>query len=88
MIFQIYRVIHLLITGAITILISTFFAGGAIGENFTDNPFPYPGWLLPILVWGIGAVLALMPKWIKPGLIISALPVLFFAVLFIFAYYK
>ncbi|MGN7407943.1 hypothetical protein [Sporosarcina sp. SAFN-010] len=42
MVFQIYRVCHILVTGIIVILISTFYASGAIGENYTDNPFPDP----------------------------------------------
>lgn len=82
MIFQIYRVIHILLTGAVTILISTFFASGGLGENYTDNPFPNPQWLLPILVWGVGCVLSFIKKTVIYGLIISFLPILFYMVLF------
>lgn len=82
MVFQIYRVVHILLTGAVTILISTFFASGGLGENYTDNPFPNPHWLLPILVWGIGGVLSFIKKTVIYGLIISFLPILFYMVLF------
>ena len=82
MVFQIYRVVHILLTGAVTIFISTFIASGGIAENYTDNPFPNPQGLLPILVWGIGCVLSFIKKTIIVGLIISLLPTLFFLVLF------
>lgn len=80
---RIYQVFHLLVTGTIVILLSTFFASGGIGENFTDNPFPYPAWLLPIAVWVIGLIFVFNKKTAKYGLIISALPVLFYIVLYI-----
>lgn len=82
MVFQIYRVVHILFTGAVTILISTFIASGGLGENYTDNPFPNPQWLLPILVWGIGAVLSFIKKTVIIGFILSFLPILFYLVLF------
>jgi|GEM_PF-4719603 len=78
MVFQIYRVVHILLTGAVTIFISTFIASGGIAENYTDNPFPNPQGLLPILVWGIGSVLSFIKKTIIIGLIISLLPTVFF----------
>ncbi|WP_432354401.1 hypothetical protein [Sporosarcina sp. A2] len=86
--FQIYRVFHVLVTGIIVILISTFFGLGGIGENFTANPFPDPLWLPPIVVWVIGAVLSFMKRTVKIGLLISALPLLFYIVLFVVAYYS
>ncbi|MDE0581709.1 hypothetical protein ON064_01430 [Planococcus sp. A6] len=73
MVFQIYRVVHILLTGAVTILISTFIASGGLGENYTDNPFPN---------WGIGGVLSFIKKTVIYGLIISFLPILFYMVLF------
>lgn len=88
MVFQIYRVCHILVTGIIVILISTFYASGAIGENYTDNPFPYPLWLIPIAFWMIGAILSFVKRTVKIGLVISALPFLFYIILFIIAYYS
>lgn len=85
--FQIYRIFHLLLTGIIVILLSTFFASGGLGENFTDNPYPYPGWLIPILVWLIGAVLSFVKKTIKIGLVISFLPLLFYIVSIAIVYF-
>ncbi|WP_175989491.1 hypothetical protein [Bacillus sp. Marseille-Q1617] len=76
--FKIYKIIHLILTGIITITISLFIASGGLGENFTGNAFVYPQFLLVIAVWLIGAVLLFNKKRIKYGLIISALPPLFF----------
>ncbi|MGM0898070.1 MAG: hypothetical protein ACQEV0_09225 [Bacillota bacterium] len=88
MIFQLYRVVHLLITGFITIVISTFVASGGIAENYTDNPFPNPQWLLPIFVWAIGFVLSFIKKTTVLGLIISSLPSMFYAILLVTAYFS
>lgn len=70
--------IHLVLTGIITLLISLFMAAGAIGENYTDNYFVDPEFLLLMAVWFIGAVLSFVKKVAKLGLIISALPPLLF----------
>lgn len=76
--FKIYRIIHLVLMGAITIPISLFMAAGAIGENYTDSYFVDPGFLVFILIWLVGAVLSFTRKAAKFGLIISALPPLLF----------
>ena len=76
--FKIFRIIHLVLMGAITIPISVFMAAGAIGENFGDDYFVDPGFLVFILVWLVGAVLSFTKKGAKFGLIISALPPILF----------
>jgi hypothetical protein len=76
--FKIFRIIHLVIMGAITIPISIFMAAGAIGENFGDDYFVDPGFLVFILIWLVGAVLSFTKRGAKFGLIISALPPLLF----------
>jgi hypothetical protein len=76
--FKIYRIIHLAFTGIITITISLFIACGGLGENYTGNAFVYPQFLLVIAVWLIGAVLSFNKKWAKYGLVISAVPTVFF----------
>jgi hypothetical protein len=76
--FKVYRIIHLVITGIITIPITLFIASGGLGENFTGNAFVYPQFLLVIAVWVIGVVLSFNKKMAKYGLIISALPAVFF----------
>jgi hypothetical protein len=76
--FKIYKIIHLILTGIITIPISLFIASGGLGENYTGNAFVYPQFLLVIAVWIIGAVLSFNKKRAKYGLVISALPALFF----------
>ncbi|MCP2036546.1 hypothetical protein L1279_003589 [Planomicrobium sp. HSC-17F08] len=86
--FQLYRICHLLVTGFLVISLSTFFASGAIGENFTDNPYPYPNWLIPIPVWVVGAVLSFIKKTVKIGLVISFLPLLVYIVLLARAYFS
>ncbi|MDG5471305.1 hypothetical protein P6709_06065 [Jeotgalibacillus sp. ET6] len=85
--FQLYRICHHAAIGFVVIVLSTFFAAGGIGENYTDNPFPNPIWLMPILVWLIGAILSFMKKTVKIGLVISFLPLLFYIVLFTIAYF-
>jgi hypothetical protein len=76
--FKIYKIIHLILTGIITITISLFIASGGLGENYTGNAFVYPQFLLVIAVWLIGAVFSLNKKWAIYGLVISTLPTLFF----------
>ncbi|WP_163527207.1 hypothetical protein [Halobacillus ihumii] len=86
--YKIYRIIHLVLTGMITIPITLFVASGGLGENFTGNVFVYPQFLLVIVVWTIGAVLSFNRKTAKYGLIISALPPVFFIGNIIFAFLK
>lgn len=76
--FKIFRIIILVMMGIITIPISIFMAAGAIGENFGDDYFVDPGFLLFILIWLVGAVLSFTKKGAKLGLIISALPPILF----------
>lgn len=76
--FKVFRTIHLVLMGAITIPISIFMAAGAIGENFSDDYFVDPGFLVFILIWLVGAVLSFTKKGAKFGLILSALPPLLF----------
>lgn len=83
--FKIYRIIHIVLTGIITIPITIFMAAGAIGENFTDNYFVDPEFLLFISLWFVGVVLSFIKKTTKYGLIISALPTLFFAGVILFS---
>ncbi|KPL60975.1 hypothetical protein [Rossellomorea vietnamensis] len=83
---RIYRIIHLVITGVITIPITLFLASGGLGENYTGHTFVYPGFLFIIGVWLIGSVLSFSRKSALLGLLISALPALYFIgnILFIF----
>ena len=76
--FKIFRIIHLALMGATTIPISIFMAAGAIGENFGDDYFVDPGFLVFILIWLVCPVLSFTKKSAKFGLIISALPPLLF----------
>ncbi|WLR54693.1 hypothetical protein LC048_20135 [Mesobacillus subterraneus] len=76
--FKIFRIIHLGLMGAITIPISIFMAAGAIGENFGDDYFVDPGFLVFILIWLVGAVLSFTKRGARFGLIISALPPMLF----------
>ncbi|MCA0147241.1 MULTISPECIES: hypothetical protein [Rossellomorea] len=75
---RIYRIIHLIITGIITIPITLFLASGGLGENYTGHTFVYPDFLSIIGVWLIGSVLSFIRKSAVFGLVISALPALFF----------
>ncbi len=62
-----------------------FVATGGIGENYTGNAFVYPQFLLIILVWLVGAIFSYIKKFTKLGLIISALPPLYFILKILFA---
>lgn len=42
---KIYRIIHLAVTGMITIPTILFVASGRISENYTENAFVYPPFL-------------------------------------------
>jgi hypothetical protein len=75
--FKIYKIIHLILTGIITVPISLFIASGGLGENYTGNAFVYPQFLLFLAVWLIGAVLSFNKKSAKFGLVMSALPTVF-----------
>ena len=63
-------------------------AAGAIGENYTDNYFVSPGFLLLIAIWFVGVVLSFIKKIAKYGLIISALPTLLFIGAIIFSFFS
>jgi hypothetical protein len=76
MFFNIYRVVHLLITGIIIIPIAWFLAEGGLGENFTGNRFTDPQILLVIPVWILGAVLLFLKRTVKWGLFITLLPII------------
>jgi hypothetical protein len=76
--FKIYRIVHLILTGIITITVSLFIASGGLGENYTENTFVYPQFLLVIAVWLIGGVLSFNKKFAKYGLVVSTLPTVFF----------
>jgi hypothetical protein len=87
LIFKIYRMTHLILTGIITITVSLFIASGGLGENFTGNTFVYPQFLLVIALWLIGAVLLFYKKSAVYGLIVSALPTLFFIGNLVYAFF-
>ncbi|MFG6117152.1 hypothetical protein ACGTN9_18530 [Halobacillus sp. MO56] len=50
-------IINAILTGIVVILISTFFASGGIGENYTDQTFVAPEFFAILFIWGIGALL-------------------------------
>lgn len=51
-------IINAVLTGVVVILISTFFASGGIAENYTDQTFVAPEFFSILVIWGIGASLA------------------------------
>jgi hypothetical protein len=76
MFFNLYRVIHLLITGIIIIPFAWFLAEGGIGENFSGSRFTDPQMLLVIPVWILRSVLIFIKKTVKWGLLITLLPII------------
>lgn len=55
---KILSMINLLVSGLIAFMISMFYAQGAIGENYTDEVFVAPEFLIVLVIWGIGALFA------------------------------
>ncbi|GGC78913.1 hypothetical protein GCM10007216_06780 [Thalassobacillus devorans] len=56
-------IINAVISGIVVFMISTFLAGGAIGENYTDKTFVAPEFFLIAVIWGFGALLGAMHLW-------------------------
>lgn len=46
----------------IAFFVSSFFASGTIGENYTDSYFVAPLFFIILLVWFIGLILGLVTK--------------------------
>lgn len=50
----------ILFSGILTYMITTFFAGGTIAENYSDDQYPAPEFFINFVLWGIGIVFALL----------------------------
>lgn len=57
---KIVFIINSIISGLIAILISTFFAGGTIAENYTDKTWVAPEFFVVIPIWVLGFILGLL----------------------------
>lgn len=55
--FQKAAMICLLISGVISLMVSIFFAEGAIAENYTDKTFVEPRFFVILVIWGFGVIL-------------------------------
>ena len=82
---KVYRIIHIVLTGILTIPIALYMSAGAMGEYGTDSYFVEPVFLLLIAIWAVGSVLSFLKKFGKYGLIISALPTLLIVGTFLFS---
>ncbi|WP_037985603.1 hypothetical protein [Thalassobacillus devorans] len=51
--------INTIVSGIIAILISTFFAGGTIAENYTDKTWVAPEFFVIIPIWSLGFLIGL-----------------------------
>ncbi|MDG5472102.1 hypothetical protein P6709_10090 [Jeotgalibacillus sp. ET6] len=61
-------VLNTIFSGLIAILISTFFAGGTIAENYTDETWVAPEFFVILPIWVLGFLLGLfMYKSKNPG---------------------
>ncbi|WDW11379.1 hypothetical protein [Priestia aryabhattai] len=76
MFFNVYRVVHLLITGIIILPFAWFLAEGGLGENLSGDRFTDPKMLLVIPVWILGSVLLFIKKTVKWGLFVTFLPII------------
>ncbi|MFD1412461.1 hypothetical protein [Oceanobacillus jeddahense] len=65
---QTTALVNLLITGVVAFVISLFFAQGTIAENYTDKTFVAPEFFTILVIWGIGAIFAVIQffKDLKP----------------------
>lgn len=82
--YSIFRWIHIVLTGIITIPVTLFLASGAIGENYENELFPVPGFLTFIAVWLIGAILMFFNKTKVIGMILTLLPSIFYVTVLIY----
>ncbi|WP_096273240.1 hypothetical protein [Paucisalibacillus globulus] len=55
---KVIALINLVISGFAALMITLFFAEGAIGENYTDKTFVAPEFFIILVVWGISAIIA------------------------------
>ncbi|WP_242517684.1 hypothetical protein [Halobacillus sp. GSS1] len=53
-------VLNTIFSGFIAILISTFFAGGTIAENYTDKTWVAPEFFVILPIWALGCLLGLL----------------------------
>ncbi|MFD1606153.1 hypothetical protein [Oceanobacillus luteolus] len=53
---KIISLVNLLISGFIALMVSLFFAGGTIAENYTNETFVAPEFFIILVIWGIGAI--------------------------------
>ncbi|MDQ0208663.1 hypothetical protein [Alkalicoccobacillus murimartini] len=71
-------------SGVLIILLATFFAGGAIGENYTDRTYPNPLVLLAKPIWFLCYLFANVEKFFGVGIVLMySLPILS---IFVFLY--
>jgi len=54
--------LHTVLSGIIAILVATFFASGAIAENYTDDTFVAPIFFLIIVFWFVGVLFLVFRK--------------------------
>jgi hypothetical protein len=57
---KIIALVNLLISGFIALMVSIFFAGGTIAENYTNETFVAPEFFIILVIWGIGAIFVLI----------------------------
>ncbi|SES63772.1 hypothetical protein SAMN05216389_101188 [Oceanobacillus limi] len=56
---KVIGLVNLFISGFFVYMISMFFAGGTIAENYTDETFVAPEFFWILVIWGIGALFVL-----------------------------
>ncbi|AJD89829.1 hypothetical protein JMA_05120 [Jeotgalibacillus malaysiensis] len=82
--YSIFRWIHIVLTGIITVPVTLFMASGAIGENVENELFPDPSFLILIVVWLAGAVLMFFNRTKVIGMILTVLPSIFYVTVIIY----
>lgn len=82
--YSMFKWIHIVLTGVITIPVTLFLASGAIGENVENEIFPVPGFLTLIVIWLIGAMLMFSDKTKVIGMILTVLPSIFYVLVIIY----
>ncbi|KIL51382.1 hypothetical protein KP77_08940 [Jeotgalibacillus alimentarius] len=79
-----FRWIHIILSGIATIPFTLYAATGFIGESYEDELFLIPELLILIVIWLIGAILMFFSKTKLIGMILTTLPIVFYAAVIVY----
>ncbi|MBM7579377.1 hypothetical protein [Jeotgalibacillus terrae] len=82
--YSIFRWIHIILTGIMTVPFTLFLATGFISENYDDELFLAPEFLILIAIWLIGAILMFFSKTKVIGMVLTTLPSVFYVAIIVY----